>query len=140
MTIVPFSSEHLGLLDALPEETGPRRQTAGLFVEIGHPRLVCVARLAARRRRGWRQPLEVADALSLAHIYVRILEGRYSALPGDTLKRDRIEADIDNCVRSHVRRELRHRKQPSRPGRLRRIRRGNNLSKMYMRIDLGEFY
>ena len=75
---------------------------------IGEPVIVEAARRAARKRRGWRSPLADADALTLAHIYVRILEGRYSGLEGDAAKERRILADIDNCVRAAVGREARH--------------------------------
>jgi len=111
MSVEPFSSEHLRMLDQLPEQDLPRRHVAGIFVEIGHPVMVSQGRQSARRRRGWRHPLELADALTLAHIYVRILEGRYSAIDTDAAKQARIFSDIDNCVRSHVRREVAHQKR-----------------------------
>ena len=98
MPMMPFSSEHLQILDHLPDEPLPRQRDAGRFLVIGEPVIVEAARRAARKRRGWRSPLADADALTLAHIYVRILDGRYSGLEGDAAKERRILADVDNCV------------------------------------------
>ena len=111
MPMTPFSSEHLQILDHLPEEALPRQRDAGRFMVIGEPVMVDAARRAARKRRGWRSPVEDADALTLAHIYIRVLDGRYSELESDAAKERRILADIDNCVRAAVGREARRRRR-----------------------------
>lgn len=111
MTVQPFSSAHLRILDELPQEPCLRERDAGRFVVIGEPVMVKAGRNSARRRAGWRRSLRDADALVLSKIYIHILEGRYSGLASDEAKQARIFADIDNCVRSEVAREARRRRR-----------------------------
>jgi len=111
MTVQPFSSAHLRILDDLPREPCLRERDAGRFVVIGEPVMVEAGRRSARRRTGWRRSLRDADALVLSKIYIHILQGRYSGLAGDEAKQARIFADIDNCVRAEVAREARRRRR-----------------------------